>query len=110
MPQVITVGPGTIYSADGHAMPIWTKDPFDVKDYTLDWSLLLAPGDTIEAVTFVVAPGFELTVLSTNFTDTTATCWLQGGVLDETYSVTCQVTTADGRQQEYSFDIICGKN
>lgn len=110
MPQVITVGPKTVLSADGYPMPIWPKDPFDVKDYTLDFSNILAPGDTIAAVNFVIAPGFELTVLSTNFTDTTATCWLQGGVLDQSYGVTCQITTADGRQQEYTFEIICGKN
>jgi hypothetical protein len=107
---VIQTGPTVVYAADGTAMPVWTKDPSDVVDYTLDWSLILNSNDSIEAAEFIVEPASELTVLSVNFTATQATCWLQAGVLGLTYAVTCRVTTADGRQQEYTFQIVCGAN
>ncbi len=110
MPQVITTAPTIIYSADGTAMPVWTKDPNDLVDYTMDWSKLLNQDDFIEAAMFIVAPASELTVLSTNFTETQATCWLQAGVLGLTYAVTCRITTDHGRQQEYTFQIVCGAN
>ena len=110
MPQVITTAPTVIYAADGTAMPVWTKDPNDVVDYTLDWSTQLNSDDSIVAVVYVISPASELTVLSTNFTATQATCWLQAGVLDLTYAVTCRVTTDHGRVLEYTFQIVCGSN
>lgn len=110
MPQVITTAPTVIYAADGTAMPVWTKDPNNVEDYTLDWSVQLNVDDSIEAVDFIVEPASELTVLSSNFTATQATCWLQAGVLGLTYAVTCRVTTDHGRVLEYTFQIVCGSN
>lgn len=110
MPQVITSDPGISYSADGVAMPVWGKDPDDVLDYTLDWSKQLVEDDTIVAVTHIVLPGSELFVLSENFTDTTSTCWLQAGVLNLSYSVTCRVTTSKGRQMDRTFQITIGQN
>lgn len=110
MPQIITVRPGRFYSADGVAMPIWIKDPHDVVDYTLDWTRLLNDDDAVVAVTYIVAPASQLKVLSTNFTTTQTTCWLMGGVTGETYSVTAQITTRDGRQEERTFQIVIGLN
>lgn len=124
MPQVITTTLQTTYSADGVAMPVWPKDPNDVVDYTLDWTDQLVTGDTIIAVTYVIAPANELSVLSADFTNTgttlidnveltnrlLTTCWLQAGVLAETYSVTARITTDSGREQERTFEIICGQN
>lgn len=110
MPQVITSGPKVVYAADGTAMPVWVHDPNDVLDYTLDWSVQLVSDDSIVGVTYVVLPGSELFTVSTNFTATTSTCWLQGGVLGLTYSVACRITTNFGRQQEYTFEIVCGQN
>ncbi|OIN79772.1 hypothetical protein BMG05_16635 [Mycobacterium malmoense] len=110
-------------------MPVWTKDPQDLKDYTLDWTNILTTDDTIAAVDYVVSPGSELTVFSTDFdNDATiqvidgagayitlsnrqiTTCWLQGGVLDETYSGQALITTADGRQEKRSFQVVIGPN
>ncbi len=116
MPQVITTAPSVIYAADGTAMPVWTKDPNDVVDYTLDWSMQLNIDDSIVAVVYVISPGSELTVLSSNFSAgttgsaTQATCWLQAGVLGLTYAVTCRITTDHGRVLEYTFQIVCGSN
>lgn len=110
-------------------MPVWWKDPNETKDYTLDWTPILVDDDTIIAVTYSIAPDFELTVVSSDFANNATiqvddgtgtlitlngrkitTCWLQSGVLDEVYSGTAVITTAKGRIEERTFEISIGLN
>lgn len=97
-----------IKAADGIIMPLWIKDPGDVEDYTLDFSNHLAEDDEIVAVGFTVTND-ELSVVSSNFTDTTAQVWLSGGVAGISYGVTCHITTDRGRQHDRSFRIVGGQ-
>lgn len=73
------------------------KDPDAVLDYVVDFTSWLADGDTITSAT-VTADG--VTVDSTDTTTTTVTAWVSGGTLGETATLTCQITTADGRTDE----------
>lgn len=107
----IIENPAAIYSADGIAMPLYVKDPADIVDYTLDWSKLI-PNDAIAAVVYTVVTAPTLTVISSNFTAETnlTTCWLQGGVLDTTYTITSKITTTAGRELEREFQVTIGQN
>ena len=79
----------------------FTKDTRSVLDYTVDWSGWLN-GDTIASSTFSVTPA-TITTDSTSNTTTTTTIWLSGGILNVTYTVNNQITTAGGRTDERSF-------
>ena len=75
----------------------FVKDPNAVLDYEWDWSAWLGT-DTIASHTVTAATG--LTVDSTEATDTAVTVWLSGGTVGQTYSVTCHVVTAAGREDD----------
>ena len=66
-----------------------------ILDYQWDWSLWLAPGETITTATFSVPSGLTLT--SQSNTTTTATAWLSGGSAGQTYPVVNQIATNQGR-------------
>lgn len=79
----------------------FTKDPDAVLDYQWDWAGAkpwLTDGDTIVDYTITVPAG--LTLDSSEATDTTVTAWLSGGIDRETYSVTCHIVTAAGREDD----------
>ena len=79
------------------------KDPDAVLDYKWDWSSWMATGDTITSYT--VTPSTGLT-LDSDVNDTTSvTAWLSGGTADQTYTVLCQIVTADGRTDERTITI-----
>lgn len=82
----------------------WTQDPNAILDYTLDWSKLLVTGDVLVHASFIPDPG--LSVLSENFTDTLATVWLLNGLVGQLYNVICHITTAGGRQDDRTFQIV----
>jgi lysophospholipase L1-like esterase len=91
--------------------PQWVQANDAVLDYTLDWSLPLAStGDTVAAATFtpsyIAGQASQLTVVSTNTTPTTATVWLTGGVSGQLYSVMCHIITAEGRQDDRTFQVL----
>lgn len=65
-----------------------------VLDYQVDWSDWLI-GDTISASSWTVASG--LTKDSDVHTSTSATVWLSGGTVGQTYEVVNTITTAAGR-------------
>jgi hypothetical protein len=86
-------------------MPVkFAQDPEAILDYTLDWSKLLVEGDVLAQTHFT--PDSGLSVLSENFTDSLATCWLLGGIAGQTYNVTCHITTVGGRQDDRTFQIV----
>ena len=75
------------------------KDPNAVLDYTLDWSAYLTPlVDVITSVTWILSSG--LTKVSQSNTTTTATAFVSGGVLGNTETLTCRITTAAGRTDD----------
>ena len=81
------------------------KDPNATLDYSFDWGPYLTPLlDTITSVAWVVTPG--LTVVSQSNTDTTATAFVSGGVLDTDEILTCRVTTAGGRIDDRSVTLV----
>ena len=81
------------------------KDPNSTLDFPVDWSEWLDDsGDTISAVSWIVPAG--ITKASEEHTDTVATIWLTGGTAKAIYPVTCRVTTAAGRIEDFTFEIL----
>ena len=74
------------------------KDPQAVLDFRVDWSAWLADGDAIDTSNWTVPEG--ITQASATHDDTTATIWLSGGTLGETYSLTNRITTEQGRTDD----------
>lgn len=77
---------------------IFTKDPDAILDYTVDWSSWLGGTDTIASSTWTVPTG--LTKTTDTMTGTSATVWLSGGTLNETYQVTNEIVTVGGRTED----------
>lgn len=82
----------------------YIKDPDAVLDYQWDWATWLPAGDTITSATVTAETG--LTVSSKTNTTTAVTSWLSGGIVGESYNVTCRVVTADGRTDDRTITII----
>jgi hypothetical protein len=85
-----------------------TKDPNAVLDFGWDWAdsakgPWLTEGDTIATATVTVPDG--ITLDSTDNDDTTVTAWLSGGTVGASYTVTCHVTTSQGRADDRSIRI-----
>jgi len=77
---------------------LFIKAPNDILDFEWDWSIWLPTGDTISSVTWTVMSGLTLeSSPAASHTTNTATVWLGGGTAGNTYTVTCQITTAAGR-------------
>jgi hypothetical protein len=82
-------------------MASFKKDPNATLVYTFDWGPYLTPLlDTIASATWVVSSA--LTVVSQSNTDTTATAFVSGGVLDTSEILTCRIVTAGGRTDDRS--------
>lgn len=79
------------------------KDPNDTLDYVIDWSAWLGT-DTISSSTFAVPSGLNKN--SDSHTDTTATVWISGGYVGQSYTITNQIVTAGARTVERSFQIV----
>ena len=75
-----------------------TQDENELLDYEVDWSAFLNPGDTIATATFTGQTGITLTNIS--YTTTTATVWVSGGTVNNSYTVVCDIVTAQGRKAE----------
>lgn len=114
---------------DGRKIPVWQKDPNDEEDYTLDWAIVLAPGDELASVevfvpkqlTQYVEPAvaawrdFDPSNLELSDTKTLSTCWLAGGHPVEGTRLECLMrgTTKLGRKHDWPFHLISahrGKN
>ena len=76
-----------------------SKDPDELLDYQVSWVKGLA-GDTILTSTFIVPDG--LVKDSEENTSNTATVWLSGGTLGESYIVVNRITTVTGRIMDQS--------
>ena len=80
----------------------FTKDPNAVLDYTIDWTRWLA-GDQIATSEWIVPSG--MTKMADSKTAASATVWLSGGGMGQSYTVTNRITTAAGRTEDRSFTI-----
>ena len=89
-------------------MPTFVKDPQAMLDYQVDWSSWLAVGETITVSAWTGTTG--LTVGSgaqaPSHTTTSATIWLSGGTLGQTYLVVNEITTSAGRVDDRTIGIV----
>lgn len=74
------------------------KDPQEVLDYRIDWSARLEEGETISTSTWTVPAG--ITKDEDENAAATATIWLSGGTLGETYELVNQIVTSDERTMD----------
>lgn len=80
----------------------FTKDPNAVLDYSIDWTRWLA-GDQVATSEWIIPSG--LTRMADSKTSTSATVWLSGGSVGQSYTVTNRITTAAGRTEDRTFTI-----
>lgn len=85
-------------------METYTKDPQSVLDYNVDWSQWLG-SDTISISSFSVLPA-GLTLGASSKTPTVTTIWVSDGVVNNTYTITNTIITANGRTVDRSFNIV----
>lgn len=86
----------------------YTKDPDSTLDYLWDWAAWLGE-DTIAAAQIVVSPAGLTAGVPTVEDDTAVRCWLSGGTLGTRYDVTCRITTAGGRIDDWTAEILCAQ-
>ena len=87
-------------------MPVtMQKTQAEIKSYSVDYSDLLAAGETISTSAWVRDKDLVLTVNSpaATKTNTTTTVWLASGTTGETYTVTNTITTSGGKTLQQSF-------
>ena len=77
------------------------KDPDAVLDYEFDWSAWLTDGDTLATATITAPNGLTVAAAPpVTVTSTKVMYWLSGGVVGQSYAVTCHVVTAVGREED----------
>lgn len=109
VPKVGTVGASGVLagnfvpSADGVPMPVWTKDPDDTNDYTLDWSNHLAEDDRITHVEHTLSGSLRKFSEAIDDTGVMTQVWINGSTVDVTRSVRVRCSTARGRRFDRTF-------
>lgn len=102
--SIDTIGGNFVRSADGVLMPVWTKDPDDVKEYTLDWSDHVAEDDRITHVEHTVSGSLrKVSVDALDESGVMTQVWLTGGTVNVTRSVRVRWSTAKGRREDRTF-------
>lgn len=81
------------------------KFPYEYLDYGINWAERLGPDDTIVTATVAVDEG-SVEIASQSYTSTEVTVWLEGGSPDSTSILTCQMTSAAGREFEVCLQIV----
>jgi hypothetical protein len=86
------------------------KDPQATLDYTLNYhdpSDDYLGTDTLASSSWSVLPAtLTIAVPAATFTSTTATVWASGGTNGTKYTVTNHITTAGGRTDDRSFELL----
>jgi len=80
-------------------MKTFKKDPDGKLDYAWDWTDWL-DGDTISSFDFDLPADF--TLVDSYEVGGVVTAWLSGGLENKTYTVTCSIVTALGREDDRS--------
>ena len=74
------------------------KDPLDVLDYSMDFSLqMAADSDNLAAIVAITSTPPGLIATNPTLTDNTATGFISGGIPGVTYVLDFEVTTVGGR-------------
>lgn len=81
------------------------KDPGETKDYYIDWTDLLATGETISSDTWVVPTGLTEAAALTGTSGNVSYVGLSGGTAGTTYTLTCTMVTSAGRTFERSIRV-----
>ncbi len=89
--------------AGGLPGQVFYKDPDAFLDYKIDWTSELG-SDTILSSTWVAQTGISAELPS--HTPTTATVWLRGGTLGQSYAVVNRITTAGGRVDDRTLRVV----
>lgn len=79
------------------------QDPNATLDYIIDWTAWLN-GDTISTSNWAMHP--DLTATNASNTTTSATVFISGGTAGKTYKVRNRITTANGRGDDETFDLL----
>lgn len=84
-------------------------DPRELKDYMVDWSLVLAgeSDTTISASTWSASVPSGITINSQTYLDTKAVVWVSGGEAGRVYGLTNEIETAGGRTHRRTIFIPC---
>lgn len=80
------------------------KTPQSVLDYKRSWVEWLG-ADTILNSVWEVPAGLVAGIAQNDTTSTTQ--WLSGGTVGQTYTVKNRITTTGGRQETFSFRVLC---
>lgn len=83
------------------------KQPVEVLDYDVDFSIWMPSGDVIDLATATVSPsgGLEIDSVTAVVPDNYVKVWVSGGTSGVTYKVECTVTTDDGRVKQAEINI-----
>ena len=82
---------------------VFTKDPDAKLDYSWDWTRWLTDGDFVTGAEISAPAG--ITLGTTLFDDHRVTVWVSGGSADQSYPLTCKITTDMGRIDERTLTI-----
>ena len=85
-----------------------TKDPDARMDYGVDWAGWLVGDDVIQTSAWNIT-GEGLTVEHFEFTDTSATIWISGGVVGRSYEMVNRITTLGGRRDDRTIIVRIGE-
>jgi hypothetical protein len=83
-------------------IPVLTKDPNDIVNYTINWATWLG-SDTISTSAWTVPSG--ITESSSTSTSTTAIIKLSGGTAGEIYTLTNRITTSASETKDQTIKI-----
>ena len=82
------------------------KDPDAKLDYSIDWTLWLATGDTVDTSSWAVSPtGPTLTDGTIDMAGAVTTIWFDGGTVGTKYVLTNHITTVEGREDDRSITV-----
>lgn len=79
-----------------------TKRPDERLDYDMDFSRWLSSGDSVVSSVNTIS-GTGATIESSEISGTSIKLWISGGTDGESYTVTVEATTAQGRVKESCF-------
>lgn len=107
----VVVAGNFVRAADGVPMPVWTKDPDDVNDYTLDWSEHLADDDYLIHVDHTTSGSLrKVAIDAIDDTKSMSQVWITGATVNVTRSVRVRASTAKGRRFDRTFWIVGTSN
>lgn len=88
------------------------KPALAILDWPIDWSALLASGETISSSQWAISPaesgGLSVKSGSAAIAEATTSCLVEGGVPGHVYELTNTIATSDGRTDCRTVTIVIG--